>query len=148
VALRPGEWPAQPEPRRWLATLSDLEQVGQSATAAAGYEAATLRWPTQPLAWFALGNARHRAADRGGARLACQRATSLDPRFAPGWNKLAQVLGELGCAEAARAALVRGLGVADAAQSPALEATAQGLPSAAQPASRTASACSRASGNP
>jgi hypothetical protein len=148
VALRPGEWPARPDPRRWLATLSDLEQVGQAAMAAAGYEAAVLRWPSQHLPWFALGNARYRAGDRSGARIAWERATDIDPGFAAGWNNLAQVLGELGCGEAARSAIARGLAVADDAQQRALDATARGLSSADQPVSSTASACSRASGNP
>jgi tetratricopeptide (TPR) repeat protein len=148
VALRPDEWPARPEPRRWLATLSDLEQVGQAATAAAGYQAAVLRWPSQPLPWFALGNARYRAGDRAGARAAWERATGLDPAFAAGWNNLAQVLGELGCTAAARVAIERGLGVADAAQRRALDATARGLPPEGQPVSSTASACSSASGSP
>jgi hypothetical protein len=148
VALRPGEWPAQPELRRWLATLSDLEQLGQTDTAAVGYDAAVLRWPSQPLPWFALGNSRYRAGDLGSARRAWERATALDPGFAAGWNNLAQVLGEIGCIEAARAALDRGLAVADDAQRSALEATSRGLPPAGQPVSSTASACSSASGNP
>jgi tetratricopeptide (TPR) repeat protein len=148
VALRPGEWPARPDPGRWLATLSDLEQLGQAATAAAGYESAAQRWPSQPLAWFALGNARYRAGDHGGARTAWKRATDLDPAFAAGWNNLAQVLGELGCGEAARTAIARGLAVADEAQRRALDATARGLPPVDQPVSSTASACSSASGNP
>ena len=148
VALRPGEWPARPEPRRWLATLSDMEQLGHAEAAAAGYEAAVQRWPLQPLPWFALGNARYRAGDRGGARDAWERATSLDPAFAAGWNNLAQVLGELGCSGFARAAIDRGLAVADAVQRGALEATARDLPPADQPVSSTASACSSASGSP
>jgi tetratricopeptide (TPR) repeat protein len=148
VSLRPGEWPARPDAHRWLATLSDLEQVGQSATAAAGYEAAALRWPTLPLPWFALGNARYRAGDRAGAQAAYARATEVDPSFAPGWNNLAQVLGELGCGRAAREAIVQGRRVASPSQQPALDATARGLPPADQPVSNTASACSSASGRP
>ncbi len=148
VAVRPGEWPAQPDPRRWLATLSDLEQVGHATLAAEGYAAAVQRWPSQHLPWFALGNARYRAGDRSGARAAWERATALDPSFAAGWNNLAQVLGELGCGAAARAAIGQGLAVADDARRGALEATARGLPAADQPVSSTASACSSASGNP
>ena len=148
VALRPGEWPARPELRRWLAALSDLEQVGQAGMAAAGYEAAARRWPSQPLPWFALGNARYRAGDRGGARAAWERATDVDPAFAAGWNNLAQVLGELGCGEAARAAIGRGLAVADDTERRTLDATARGLPPVDQPVSSTASACSSASGMP
>jgi tetratricopeptide (TPR) repeat protein len=149
VTLHPDEWPARPDPRRWLATLSDLEQLGQAATAAAGYAAAVQRWPRLPLTWFALGNARYRAGDRSGARAAWEHATDLDPAFAAGWNNLAQVLGELGCGDAARAAIGRGWPVADDAQRRALEATARGLPPVVdQPVSSTASACSRASGSP
>ena len=148
VTLRPGEWPARPELHRWLSTLSDLEQVGQGVIAAGGYEAAVQRWPAQPLPWFALGNARYRAGQRQDARAAYEHATGLDPTFAAGWNNLAQVLGELGCTQAAREAVGRGRIVADAAQRRTLEATAQALPLADQPASSTASACSRASGNP
>lgn len=148
VALRPGEWPSRPDPRRWLATLSDLEQVGQEAIAAAGYKSAVLRWPSDHLAWFALGNARYRAGDLSGARVVWARATEIDPAFAAGWNNLAQVLAELGCGDAAHAAIARGLAVAEGAEKRALDATARGLPPAGQPVSSTASACSSASGKP
>ncbi|MCU0757952.1 MAG: PA2778 family cysteine peptidase [Steroidobacteraceae bacterium] len=148
VALRPGEWPARPEPRRWLATMSDLELVGASQLATAGLEAATARWPGESLAWFALGNARYRAGRRADALAAWHRATRLDPGFAAGWNNLAQVQVDLGCATEARTSLARGLAVArDPAERRALEATAHGVADV-QPASSTASACSSASGSP
>lgn len=148
VTLRPGEWPAQPETRRWLSTMSDLEQVGQREIAASGYDAAVLRWSTQPLAWFALGNARYRSGRLPEARAAFERSTALDPGFAAGWNNLAQVLGELGCGESALEAVQRGRSVADTTQQRVLESTERALASNAQPASSTASACSRASGSP
>jgi tetratricopeptide (TPR) repeat protein len=148
VALRPGEWPASPEPRRWLGAMSDLELVGQAALATTGLEAATARWPGEPLAWFALGNSRYRAGRHGDALAAWRRSTALDAGFAAGWNNLAQVQGELGCTQEARASLDRGRAVAATpADRRALEATALAL-AAAQPASSTASACSSASGSP
>jgi len=150
VALRTGEWPARPDPRRWLATYSDLEQVGRPDLAAAGYADAVARWPAEPMAWFALGNVRYRAGRLPEARTAFAQATNLDAGFVAGWNNLAQVLGELGCREAASIAIERGLRLADDGQRRLLEATARGLPdaAAAQPVSSTASACSSASGNP
>ena len=151
VALRPGEWPAEPEPRRWIAAMSDLEQVGQAATASVGLEAALARWPDEPLAWFAAGNARYRAGDRQRAVAAWREAARRQPRLAPAWNNLAQGLGELGCLDASRDALQRGMEAADsAADRSALEATARELDSRPhpQPASSTASACSSASGSP
>ena len=156
VALRPGEWPARPEPRRWLETMSAFEQLGQGALAATGLADAVQRWPQDPLAWFALGNARYRAGNRDAAVTAWARATRLDPAFAAAWNNLAQGLADLGCREPAREALHRGLQVATAAADRrALESTARGLESghagaaaADQPVSSTASACSSASGRP
>lgn len=150
VALRPGEWPARPEPRRWVGTMSDLEQLGQAAVARQGLEAATRRWPEESLAWFALGNARYRARELPGARDAWLATTRLAPGFAPGWNNLAQVLGELGCPDAARRAIARARAAPiDDAGRRTVDATERGLASVAnQPASSTASACSSDSGTP
>lgn len=149
VALRPGEWPASPDARRWIATMSDLETVGQARIAVDGLEAATRRWPGDPLGWFALGNARYRAAERIAARDAWRRSTDLAAGFVPAWNNLAQVLGELGCRDAALRALehARALPL-DAAQRKTLQATEAGLATRPQPASSTASACSSDSGTP
>lgn len=149
VALRPGEWPAEPEPRRWLEAMSDLEQVGQREIAAAGLEAAVERWPGDPLAWFAAGNSRYRAGDLPRAIAAWREAARRRPQLAPAWNNLAQGLGELGCVDASRLALEQGLKVAETSTDrEALETTTRELASMPQPASNTASACSSASGSP
>ena len=148
VALRPGEWPARPEPRRWLESMSDLELVGQQAIAAQGLEGAVERWPQEPLAWFAVGNSRYREGRRDEALAAWRRATQLAPDFAAAWNNLAHLLGESGCIAEARAALARARAVAQPAERHVLEATERDLERRSQPASSTASACSSASGSP
>ena len=89
----------------WLNSASAFEQLGQLPQATAAYGAATQRWPELPLAWQLLGNVRYKAGDRAAARSAYRRAAQLKPDAAS-YNNLAQVELELGCREAAAAALV------------------------------------------
>lgn len=90
----------------WLTAASAFEQLGQLPLAVEAYEAATQRWPDLPLAWQLLGNVRYRSGERVGAREAFRRAAELKPDAAS-YNNLAQVELELGCTQAAVAALDR-----------------------------------------
>lgn len=90
----------------WLGSGAAFEQLGQLPQAATAYGAATQRWPEVPLAWQLLGNIRYKAGDRSGARGAYRRAAELKPDAAS-YNNLAQVELELGCREAATAALAQ-----------------------------------------
>ncbi len=90
----------------WLTAAAAFEELGQLPLAAAAYEAATARWPELPLAWQLLGNVRYRSGDQAGARQAYRGAVALKPDAAS-YNNLAQVELELGCRQAAEAALTQ-----------------------------------------
>lgn len=114
----------------WLDTASAFEQLGQLPQAGTAYAAATQRWPEVPLAWQLLGNVRYKAGDRAGARSAYRRAAELKPDAAS-YNNLAQVELELGCREAASAALTQAEGLpASPAVTAALRETRAGLTAA------------------
>lgn len=112
VALRPGELPARAEPGAYLSAVADFEAVAGPAKARPAYLAAHGRWPRDPRVHLALGNQAYNAGER--ARAARHYRTGL--RYAPGdavlVNNLASVLGELGCANEARAVLdsIRSIG--------------------------------------
>jgi tetratricopeptide (TPR) repeat protein len=104
VITPPGVVPATAEPLRFLEAARELDTRGNHRAASAAWQAATVRWPDNPLAWMALGN--HAFTD-GDATLACSaftRVTRLTPTDPAGWNNLAySLLGE-GCPQAAQAA--------------------------------------------
>jgi tetratricopeptide (TPR) repeat protein len=58
IVLKPGELPADPAAVRYLQAVSGLEAAERWETAGASYEAAIVRWPDEPLAWFGLANVR------------------------------------------------------------------------------------------
>jgi hypothetical protein len=58
IVLKPGELPADPAAVRYLQAVSGLEAAKRWETAGASYEAATVRWPDEPLTWFGLANVR------------------------------------------------------------------------------------------
>lgn len=105
VALRPGEWPAQPNPRQWLMTYAAFEQIGTPTIARSGYETGVQRWPDDAKLWFALGNARYGGGDVAGAGDAYERSTRLDASLPEPWNNLAQTWIDRRCRRRAAAAL-------------------------------------------
>lgn len=101
VAVHPDKPPATAQSGDWLRAASAFEELGRAEPAARAYEAATRRWPEQPLAWQALANARYALEDLPGAEAALRRALQLSPS-AGSHNNLAHVLQKRGCtAEAA-----------------------------------------------
>ncbi len=109
VAVRPDQPPATAQSTEWLRIASAFEELGKALPAAQAYEAATRRWPWQPLAWQALANARYAMNDLPSAELALRRALQLGPS-APVHNNLAHVLFERGCQQQA----VEQIGLAEA----------------------------------
>jgi len=102
IVLQPGELPADPAPMRYLQAVSGLEAAQRWAAAARSYEAATLRWPNEPLAWFGLANVqlaegRFREAESG-----YRRVLQLAPGTIAARNNLALLLSRRGCAAQAR----------------------------------------------
>lgn len=101
VAVRPGKPPATARSGDWLRTASAFEELGRAEPAARAYQAATRRWPEQPLGWQALANARYALEDLPAAEAALRRALQLSPSAAA-HNNLAHILQKRGCtAEAA-----------------------------------------------
>jgi tetratricopeptide (TPR) repeat protein len=110
VALRPGELPADGDPRRYLQAAAAFERVAAPESAAAAFEAATRRWPEEPAAWLGLGNARARLGDAAGAEAALRAALQRAPGHAAARNNLATLLAQRGCATAARREIERATG--------------------------------------
>lgn len=113
VAVSPDRLPVTADSTGWLHAASAFEELGQPATAAVAYAAATQRWPEQPLGWQALANARYALHDLEGAEAALREAMQLSPTAAV-QNNLAQVLLERGCYPAALARITAAEAAADA----------------------------------
>ncbi len=114
VTVLPTAPPSTAEPAHWLRTASDFEELGRPELALQAYEAATARWPGQPLPWQALANARYAQDDLAAAESALRRALQLAPSAA-GHNNLAHILQERGCLAAARTEIGLAERMADAA---------------------------------
>ncbi|MBX3703697.1 MAG: PA2778 family cysteine peptidase [Steroidobacteraceae bacterium] len=102
AVLPPGAIPAHATPERYLESVIGLEAAGQRRAAASAYDAAIARWPEEPLFWLGRGNVAYADGDPEAAADRYLRAILLEPRDAAARNNLAQVLGELGCADEAR----------------------------------------------
>ena len=105
VALRPGEFPAAPDPARYLATVADFEAVAGGAAALPAWQAAAQRWPDRPGPLLALGNAAHGRGDTAAAAHYFRAGLALRPGDPVLTNNLASVLGEAGCPRAGEALL-------------------------------------------
>lgn len=114
VAVKPDKLPATAQTAEWLRTASALEELGQLVPAVQAYEAATRRWPWQPLAWLALANGRYAMRDLPSAEHALRRALKLAPS-ATVHNNLAHVLYERGCQAEAAAQIRLAVATPDAA---------------------------------
>lgn len=132
VALAPGELPASADALRYAEAVADFERVAGGEASEVAWRAALLRWPADHRPRLALGNlayAEGRKADAATLYHEGLKARPGDPVLS---NNLATVLGELGCADAARSVIVPAL--ADLPdESPwreSMQATAAGLESA------------------
>jgi hypothetical protein len=105
VALAPGQLPANPDPARYLLAVADFERVAGPAAAAPAYLAAAREWPADPRPHLALGNHAYAARDLAQAVRHYRAGLRLVPSDAILGNNLASVLGEMGCAAEAHAAL-------------------------------------------
>lgn len=105
VALVPGELPGRGDAARYLLAVADFEQVAGAAAAAPAYHAAVKQWPNDPRPHLALGNHAHSGGKQVEAARHYRTGLALAPADPVLGNNLASVLGELGCAAEARAAL-------------------------------------------
>ncbi len=88
--------PAAVDPHDWIAAVAPLESLGRADHALVAYDAATWRWPDEPLVWQALANARYAMGDLAGAEQALDTAVDLQASPAA-LNNLAQIRIERGC---------------------------------------------------
>lgn len=114
VALRPGNLPANADPDKYLRSVAAIEAVGDTATAAAAYQAATDQWPTNGLAWLGLGNASYAEGELESARIAYRKLLEIEPGSAIALNNLSQVHADLGCYDDALTAIESALSAVEA----------------------------------
>jgi len=138
VALRPGELPARVESGAYLAAVAAFEAVAGNQAAAPAWQAAEQRWPQDPRAYLAQGNAAYAQGRLPQAVSFYRRGLARQPMDPALGNNLASVLGEMGCPHAAAdllAPVLAGL-PADSNWRPVLAATLAELtpePAADQP---------------
>ena len=138
VVARAETIPVTAQAQAWLRSAADLEALGMADLAGKAYAAAALRWPQEPLAWFAAGNAAYARQDLDTAAQALRRAVSLAPQDAAARNNLAQVLMEQGCHADAQSEIARALQDAQPAQKAEIERTALAIRSGADRLAATA----------
>ena len=135
VVARPEVVPVTAQAPVWLRSAADLEALGMAELAGKAYAAAAARWPQEPLAWFAAGNAAYAQQDLDAAAQALRRAVLLAPQDAAARNNLAQVLMERGCRTDAESEIAIALQHARAEQKLEVERTRDAIQaSSLQPA--------------
>lgn len=95
VALRPGELPAEPDLRRYLAAAAAM-QTAAPEQALTWLQAAGRHWPHSALARFALGNGLYAVGDGAAALAAYREALARDSGLLAARNNLAHLLAERG----------------------------------------------------
>lgn len=115
VAADPSEPPVTAGYADWLMVASAFEELNQPLLAEKAYQAATIRWPSEAMAWQALANARYAQGDLEEAESALRYAIRLAPSVAA-HNNLAHVLLMQGCTRAAGIALNHARTMDDAGQ--------------------------------
>ncbi len=114
LSLQPGEMPASPDAHKYVQSVAAVEAIGDIASAAAGYHAATERWPEHSLAWLGMGNAYYAQGNLDSAESAYKRILSMDSDHLIALNNLSQVQIDRGCFKDASATLDAALSAAKA----------------------------------
>ena len=91
LALQPGEMPASSDADNYVRSVASLEAIGDIESAAAGYHAATKRWPEHSLAWLGVGNTYYAQGDLDEAEGAYKRLLLQDANHLIALNNLSQV---------------------------------------------------------
>ena len=112
LSLQPGEMPASPDADKYVQSVAAVEAIGDIASAAAGYHAATERWPEHSLAWLGMGNAYYAQGNLDSAESAYKRILSMDSDHLIALNNLSQVQIDRGCFKDASATLEAALSAA------------------------------------
>ncbi len=112
LSLQPGEMPASPDADKYVQSVAAVEAIGDIASAAAGYHAATERWPEHSLAWLGMGNAYYAQGNLDSAESAYKRILSMNSDHLIALNNLSQVQIDRGCFKDASATLDAALSAA------------------------------------
>ncbi len=96
VVLPPQQLPVTAEPAALFQALAALQETGQPATAATGFDTALQRWPDDTTLLMGAGNLRYALDDKDAALALFERVTQLQPDHAAAHNNLAQLLLERG----------------------------------------------------
>ncbi len=112
LSLQPGQMPASPDADKYVQSVAAVEAIGDIASAAAGYHAATERWPEHSLAWLGMGNAYYAQGNLDSAESAYKRILSMDSDHLIALNNLSQVQIDRGCFKDASATLDAALSAA------------------------------------
>jgi tetratricopeptide (TPR) repeat protein len=109
VLLEPGTLPARPDPARYMRAAAALEAARNPDAAQAAYAAAASHWPNEPLPRLGLGNLAAAAGDWAAAERWFRAVLADDPAQAAALNNRAEALARLGCPDAARLSMQRGM---------------------------------------
>ena len=104
VIVPAGELPASALPEPYLQAAYDLETAGQTIAAQTAYQAATLQWPDNPVAWMTYANSLYSTIAYAQAEQAFREVTRLAPDNPQGWNNLAYALLRNNCPQQAQLA--------------------------------------------
>ncbi len=107
VLLQAGELPVAADKDRYLQTVAAFERVASPQDALLAFEAATRRWPDEPVAWVGMGTANYRNGDLQRAAGNYRAALQIDSAQSGARNNLAMTLLDLGCPQAAKAEIER-----------------------------------------
>ncbi len=102
VALRPDEFPANPERRRLLEAIVAMEVVDDDPMLASAFTKFLDAWPNDPVATLGLGNAYLASARPEEAIRVFQRLLNARPTYVPARNNLAIAYLKVHCPDQAR----------------------------------------------
>lgn len=128
VVLKPGETAANADPHLYFESAADFERAASPADARAAFDAAVLRWPTEPVGLIGRGTAEYRLGDLQSAARDFSAALTLDSAQVGARNNLAQTLLDLKCPHRARRVLESvDIGALTPAMRSAVEDTRNGI---------------------
>jgi hypothetical protein len=106
VALPAGVLPASPNFTHYMTAVAGLESSGKArGDVRKAYEAASRRWPDEPLPWLGLANLAAADADWVAAERSFSQAVARAPDNLAAHNNHAESLRRLGCVRAAQEAI-------------------------------------------
>ena len=96
VLLRPDELPRSVDRKRYVSTVTALEETGRYDAASRAWRTALERWPTNRVALFGLANAEFRRGRLEAAEAGYRELLDIDSGHVAARNNLAWALAEQG----------------------------------------------------